>query len=214
MVTEGLAKLYSTDIKDADMLKLQSVNFKKDRMDTLVIPVCENRQIHENKAVTALITGAEKIREFDGKKDDEIIFYSFPEINAERIVFIGLGNFNQLTTGTFREFAGRAAKKCIQLKLTGCHIAVPSAKKTGLKAKGVIEAMLEGACLGNHVFHRYKNEKKETPLEAITLITSSAAVKQFSYLPVQISAVCSGTCLAREWVSTPSQRQNTGKICQ
>ncbi len=194
------------------MLKLISVNFKNDRLNTLVIPVCEDRQIHENKTVTAQIAEGEKLREFTGKKGDEIIFYSSPKIKADRILLLGVGKCKDLTTGSLREWSGTAVKKCIKLKLENCHIAVPSAGKTGLHTDLVLEAMLEGACLGNHIFDKYKYEKKETSLELITLIVPPAAAKKFSHLPLQVSAVCSGTILAREWVSTPSNEKTPAQF--
>ncbi|MBW2593644.1 MAG: leucyl aminopeptidase [Deltaproteobacteria bacterium] len=196
------------------MLKLVSVNFKTDQMETLVIPVCEDRQIHENKTVTALIAEAQKLREFTGKKGDEVMFYSPPEIKTERILFLGLGKYKNLTTGSLRELSGRAVKKAIKTKLKSCHIAVPSAGKTELHTDLVLEAMLEGACLGNHIFDKYKYEKKESPLELITLIAPPAAAKKFSHLPLQVSAVCSGTILAREWVSTPSNEKTPAKFAK
>ena len=194
------------------MLKLKSVDFKKDRMEILVIPVCEDRQIHENKTVTALIAEAGNLREFAGKKDDEVILYSSPEIKTGRILFLGLGKFKDLTTGSLRELSGRAVKKCIRLKLESCHMAVPAAGKTGLQTDLVLEAMLEGACLGNHIFDKYKYEKKETSLALITLIVPPGSAEKFSHIPMQVSAACSGTILAREWVSTPSNEKPPAKL--
>lgn len=196
------------------MLKLKSVNFKNDRMEALVIPLCEDRQIHTNKIITALIAEAVNLREFTGKKDDEVIFYSSPKIKTGRILFLGLGKLKNITTGALRELSGRAVKKCIKLKLESCHIAVPSAKKIGLQTDLVLEAMLEGACLGNHIFDKYKYEKKEISLELITLIAPPAAAEKFKHIPLQVSAVCSGTILAREWVSTPSNDKTPAKFAK
>jgi leucyl aminopeptidase len=196
------------------MIKLQSVNFKTDPMETLVIPVCEDRQLHENKTITALVAEAEKFQEFTGEKNDEIIFYSFPEINTGHILFLGLGKFKDLTTGALRELAGRAVKKCIKIKRGSCHIAVPSVRKTGLQTDLVLEAMLAGACLGNHIFDRYKYEQKETPLGEMTLITGPSTVKKFSHLPLQVSTACAGTIMAREWVSTPSNDKTPAKFAK
>jgi leucyl aminopeptidase len=64
--------------------------------------------------------------------------------------------------------------------------------------------MLEGACLGNHVFDRYKKKKEVKPLKHITLTLPPEAVKTFAKLPKRIETVCRGTLLARDWVSTPS----------
>ena len=46
------------------MLRLKSVDLKKEKIETLVIPVCEDREIHYRKTVTALVKKAKKLKEF------------------------------------------------------------------------------------------------------------------------------------------------------
>ena len=37
------------------MLFLKSIDLKKEKIDTLVIPVCEDKDIHDNRTITSLI---------------------------------------------------------------------------------------------------------------------------------------------------------------
>ncbi len=186
------------------MLNLKSLDLKKVKIETLVIPVCEDKDIHGDRIISSLIKEVEKLKEFKGEKDDEIIFYNLPEIKAERVMFLGLGKLEKLDLETLRSFAGKTIKKCIKKNLSEVLIAVPSAKKIKIEASSALEALLEGACLGNHIFDKYKKEKKQKALKEIDFLVTPATAKKFSKLPSGIATVCEGTILAREWVSTPS----------
>ena len=190
-------------VKESAMLKLKSVNLKKERLETLIIPVCEDKSFHETPTVATLVARAKALVEFKGAKGDEISFYAPTEIMADRVIFLGLGAARDVTAESFRELAGNAVKKCIKMKLTDLHLMVPSTRKTGIETSVLLTALLEGACLGNHVFDRYKKEKKEIPLTQITLVAPPAAVRDFAHLPARIAAICQGTVTARNWVSMP-----------
>jgi len=51
------------------MLYLKSVDLKKEKIESLVIPVCEDKNIHEDKTILSLIRKAKKIKAFKGGKD-------------------------------------------------------------------------------------------------------------------------------------------------
>ena len=186
------------------MLNLKSVDLKKVKIETLVIPVCEDKDIHGDRIISSLIKEVKKLKEFKGKKNDEIIFYNMPEVKAERVMFLGLGKLEKLDLETLRSFAGKTIKKCIRKNLSEVLIAIPSAKKIKIDASSAIEALLEGACLGNHIFDKYKKDKKQKALKKIDFLATPAVAKKFGKLPPFIETVCEGTILAREWVSTPS----------
>ncbi len=186
------------------MLQLKSVDLKKAKIETLAIPVCEDKDIHDNRTISSLIKEAKKLKEFKGKKDDEVTFYNPPDIKAERVVFLGLGKHEKVDLEALRSFAGKSIKKCIKKNLSEVLIAVPSAGKIKLEASSVLEALLEGACLGNHIFDKYKKEKKQKALKKIDLLVTDAAAEQFRKLSLSVATVCEGTILAREWVSAPS----------
>ena len=143
------------------MLHLKSVNLKKQKIETLAIPVCEDKDIHEDPAIQAVIKKALKLNEFSGKKDEGVTFYDLPEIKARRVMLAGLGKFKNLDRETLRTMAGKSVNSCINNELENLWFAVPAAEKLDLKPSEVIEAMLEGAYLGNHIFQKYKGEEKK-----------------------------------------------------
>ncbi len=189
------------------MLELKSVDLKKEKIETLVIPVCEDKEIHDNRTIISIIKQAKKIKGFKGKKDDEVIFYNPSQVSAERVVFSGIGKFEKINAEILRSLAGRAVKKCAKSEFSKVLIAVPLAKKIEKQFPGlnleeaVLEAMLSGACLGNHFFDKYKKEKKRKPLKQISFLAKPETVKKFRTLPSHVAKVCQGTILAREWVT-------------
>ncbi|MBW2568362.1 MAG: leucyl aminopeptidase [Deltaproteobacteria bacterium] len=186
------------------MLKLISVNLKKVKIETLIIPVCEDKRIHDNPAISLLIDKALQLKEFTGKKDDEVIFYDLEEVKAKRVVLIGLGKLEKIDPEALRAFAGKAVKKCMKINLSEVLLTFPCGKNITTDIASALEAMMEGAFLGNHVFNKYKKEKKIKPLKKINLLVKTDMVKEYGRLSTHVSTVCTGTILAREWVSTPS----------
>jgi leucyl aminopeptidase len=186
------------------MIHLKSVDLKKEKIESLVIPVCEDKNIFEDNIIISLIKEAKKIKEFKGGKDDEVVFYNLTEVRAERVIFIGLGKFEKIDIETFRAAAGKAVKESIKKKLSNVLIAVPSAKKINMEMTSLLAAMLEGSYLGNHVFDKYKKEKKHTPVKKINFLVTPEETRKYSRLSSRIKTICQGTILAREWVSTPS----------
>ncbi|MBU4463806.1 MAG: hypothetical protein KKB05_07705, partial [Proteobacteria bacterium] len=190
--------------KMKNMLKLTSIDLKKVKTETLIIPVCEDKTIHDSPTISLLIKKAKQLKEFTGKKDDEVIFYDIKEVKAKRVMFLGLGKLEKIDAEALRTFAGRAVKKCMKINLPEVLLAVPCGKNIKIDIASALEAMMEGAFLGNHIFDKYKQEKKIKPLKEIDLLVKPDEAKKYSGLPTRVSTVCAGTILAREWVSTPS----------
>lgn len=186
------------------MLKLKSLDLKTEKVPTLIIPVCEDERIHENKPLIPLIEKALELSEFKGESDDEVVFYSPPDTAVERVVLMGLGKREKLDAESFRKLCGKAVKQAIKKDLKEVLFAVPADGKTGLDFADLLKAMLEGACLGNHIFDRYKEEKKKKPLETIGFQLDSEIAGTHSALPEHVRAECKGTLLARDWVTLPA----------
>ncbi|AOY57848.1 PepA: leucyl aminopeptidase [Desulfococcus multivorans] len=180
------------------------VNPKKDPLKTLIIPVCEDTDIHDNRSVGLLVKKAMALEEFNGKIEEEVVFHHPAEVSADRVIFMGAGPKATADTEVFRALTGRAVNRCITRGLDDVLLAVPSAAKCGLDAADLLEAMMEGAFLGNYRFDQYKSEKKQIPLKKIGFWAKAQDVRRFSRLPTRVTAACRGTLQAREWVSVPA----------
>ncbi len=98
------------------MLHLSSVDLKKEKIESLIIPVCEDEDIHDSKTITSLIRKAMKIKEFKGDKGDEVAFYNLPEVKAVRVIFMGLGKLEKVNMEALRAMAGKAVNGAIKKK--------------------------------------------------------------------------------------------------
>ncbi len=186
------------------MLSLKSVDLKKVKTETLLIPVCEDKNIHDDKTVSSLITKAKKLKEFKGGQGEEVTFYSPSGLKMSRVIFMGLGKLEGLNAESLRAFAGNAVKKCINMGLPEVLIASPSAKKIKIEMPLSLEALIEGAYLGNHLFDKYKDEKKHVPLKKINFLVTTAVAKSSGKILKSINTICEGTIFARNLINTPS----------
>ena len=152
------------------MLHLKSINLKKQKIETLAIPVCEDKDIHEEPVIKAVIKKALKLKEFSGKKDEGLTLYDLPDIQAQRVMLYGLGELEKIDRESLRTMAGKTVKSCIKKELANLWIAVPAADKLKIEMSAVIETMQEGAYLGNHIFQKYKGEKKKKALKQINFL--------------------------------------------
>jgi len=189
------------------LLELKTGDLKKDRIGTLVIPVCEDADIHENRAISALAARAKKMEEFKRGNDAEVVFFDPPEINASRVICMGIGKKEKLDTEVLRSFAGKAVKACIKKNLEEIFLAPPSDKKYGTEMGDLLESLMEGACLGNHIYEPYKEEKKQIPLTKISIPVKPQTGAKFAGLAERVEHICTGTMMAREWVSMPANKK-------
>ncbi len=186
------------------MLRLISADLKKDKIETLAVPVCEDKNIHSDATLQAIIRRAKKLKEFKGEKDQTVTLYDLPAIRARRVVLRGLGKAGKLDAETLRAFAGRAVKDCIQKNLPALWLAVPDKCPAKVPQPSIVTAMMEGACLGNHRFDRYRQEKKKKALKSLYFIADPATARRLKPTAGRVGKICQGTTLAREWISMPA----------
>jgi len=189
------------------MLHLKSLDLKKQKIETLAIPVCEDEDIHEDPAIRSVVERALELEEFNGKKEERVTFYDPPEINARRIILSGLGKVESIDRESLRAMAGKTVTSCINHELTKVWLAVPASEKLDLEMADVIVAMQEGACLANYLFQKYKGEEKKKALKQINFLVASRIAVKYRHLCSKVVATCEGTCLARDWINTPSNEK-------
>ena len=186
------------------MLKIMSMDLSREKVETLIVPVCEDAVIYDDKRMASLVKNAGKMEEFSGENKQKITFYNPAGLKVDRAILIGMGKKADLDREVLRAAAGRGVQTAVSGHLTRICIWVPSEKRTGLPMADILEALMEGAFLANHVLDTYKQEKKTRPLEEIILLAASGSDGKFSALAHRVEAICRGTLLAREWVNMPS----------
>jgi leucyl aminopeptidase len=189
------------------MMGLKAVDLQKQKIETLIVPVCEDKEIHEDRIIKRVIKKALQLKEFKAEKDDELTLYDLKDLNTKRVIFVGLGKFKKIDHETLRAFCGAIVKKCMAADPEVIWVTVPAAQKLKMEMPDVVKALMEGACLGNHLFDKYKREKKKKPLKQINFLVKPEALGKLRRIAPEVNTVCAGTILAREWISTPSNEK-------
>ncbi|MFZ1986377.1 MAG: M17 family peptidase N-terminal domain-containing protein, partial [Desulfatitalea sp.] len=185
------------------MLNFTSTSMTRSQEDFLAVPVCEDAEIHDDEEIVALIAKAKGLEEFRGEAKQQVVLYDLLAGRVRRCLFVGLGPQKKTTAEKLRAFTGRAVKAAMGAKRPALTIAVPLAPALAMEPAEILQAMAEGALLGNHLFSRYKEKPKQTPLKRVSLRVPPSLAKQSAPLLARVTAVCQATCQAREWVSTP-----------
>ena len=170
----------------------------------LIVPVCEDRPLHRDAALRALVDDGFGHAEFRGRKGQEIVLYRPQGGRAERAILLGLGKGAALDPESLRQAVGRGIKRCIKLGLSRAGVAVPDPAACGLTAPALVSALAEAAVLANHLFDRFKQAKDTQPLTRIDLLAPAGVARRVQGLPGRIETVCRAALTAREWVNLPS----------
>jgi len=194
------------------MLRLTSIDLNKSKIDTLAIAVCEDVDIHDDPIIAAVIRRALKLKEFNGEKDEIVTLYDVPDIKAQRVILWGLGKLEKTDREALRSMAGKTVKHCIKKRLTSLYFAVPDPSLIKMETSLVLEAMQEGAYLGNHLFHKFKGEEKKKALRQIHFRVTKQVTQKMRQLSLRVAAICEGTTQARDWVNTPSNEKTPEKL--
>jgi len=196
------------------MLKLSSASLTRAKPQALVIPVCEDDQIHDSDPLRSVIERARETAGFSGKAEDEVVFYAPSEVGAGRCLLMGLGKAGEVTAESLRAMAGNAVAKSIRMELSRILVAVPDAEKLPGEKQLLFEALLEGAFLSNHRFDRYKKDAGKRALSEIAFHVSRADAKRLADTVTRVETVCRGTTLARDWVSTPANDKRPERLAR
>ncbi len=196
------------------MLRLTSIDLKKLQYDTLAVAVCEDKDIHDDPSIVSVVKKALGLADFSGKKDEVVTLYDIPAIGAQRIILQGLGKLEEVDREALRAMAGKTVKNCIEKNSMTVCFQVPDPAKLGMDLSLVLEAMEQGAWLGNHLFQKFKGEEKKKPLKTLVFRIPAQDAKTLRHLSSRVVAVCEGTTLARDWVNTPPNEKTPEKLAR
>jgi leucyl aminopeptidase len=189
------------------MLSLKTADLQKQKIDTLIVPVCEDEKIHDEGIINAIIKKALGLKEFKAEKGDALTLYDLTDLNTKRVIFVGLGKLKKIDRETLRASCGAIVKKCMAAGLEVIWVAVPAARMLKMEIPDVVEPLMEGAGLANHLFDKYKEEKKKKPLKQINFLVRPEAIGKLRRIASRVNTICAGAILAREWISTPSNEK-------
>jgi len=182
---------------------VSSSKIEEKQVEMLIVPVCEDADIHPAAFMPELMRQAGSLKEFKGADGEDVAFFAPSGVRAAQVMIIGLGKKDKIDREVFRKACGKAIKKCIQKEVFEAIFMVPCSGKLDAEPGAILEAMMEGGCLGNYQFDQFKKPKHPSLLK-IGFAVAEELVPEANLSANKVSIICEGTLLARRWVTTPS----------
>jgi leucyl aminopeptidase len=168
--------------------------------DALILPVTEgdlNHYYYLGSKVSSLIKKLFS-KEFLGRQNEILFIPSIDYIKSKRILFIGLGKKDEVSSEKVRQAGGKAV---VYLRDKGMKKVVLSAKVIeSLKLSPV--NFIEGALLGLYTFKKYRKVKNPNEIESITVISKTS--KELNNELKTAKSIASSVYFARDLINTPS----------
>ncbi len=125
-----------------------------------------------NGAIARLIS----LGDYSGKLSEVAVLYSFGLIPAARVLLVGLGNPEALTTELIRQAMGAAARKSQELGCKRIATLALGAGRAGISLRDAAQATVEGALLGAYQFEEHRTGKPKSALEELVLLEANPAL--------------------------------------
>jgi len=178
--------------------------------DELVIGIGKNEPFKGDAALSALdqlfdgqLSKLEEAKEISGELKRTTIIHTFGKCQAKKIVFIGLGDQEQLTFVRAREAMARAVKNVISHGEQK-HIAVFSENVAKLPAHRWAQAVTEAVYLASYTYEgHHQKPKTKKVIAQVDLIVDAQQAAEAREGQRLAEALASGTVLARNLTNMP-----------
>src|SRR5690606_14127273 len=108
-------------------------------------------------AAGGLISSIKTMENFSGKNGEILTIYPMGKIKAARLLLVGLGKAESLTTEMLRRAAAKAMQRAKQIKINRVASVLFGLGENNLTAEAVAQAITEGAVLGLYSYHGQKS---------------------------------------------------------
>jgi len=195
------------------MITVEPAAFGRKTDDALLLLCCEEeRELYRDPRLLRLLGRARTLGEFRGRRDEELVLYDPPEVGPRRVILRGLGRAEAADPESLRQAAGRAVRRAQQMKRRAAAIAAPEEALAGASGEAALQALLEGAVLGNHRVDRERAEREAEPLARIRLLVPEALAGPGRRIAREVEAVCGAQLLARDWVNLPANEKPPARL--
>jgi len=178
------------------------------RTGTVIVFAAEGLELAESAqdldlATAGQISRASKVADFTGKRDAILDIMAPNNSDLERIVLIGIGKPDDLTSYDAEKLGGKICGKLLQAKAAKAEILADAIPGLALNPAEFAARIASGARLRNYKFDKYKtkNDNKKQKLKEISVSCVEPAKAQRAY--AAYDAVAQGVFLARDLVNEP-----------
>jgi leucyl aminopeptidase len=137
-------------------------------------------------------------RDFSGKLNQASLVHTLNAIKPRRVLLVGMGKRGELSSERIRQAGGKAASYLDGLNLRSASLAV----RYILSIKASPVPFVEGALLSLYKFRKYKEDKSQNGLEALTVLGKYE--KAFHDSIRWAEKISSAVHFARDLVNSPS----------
>jgi leucyl aminopeptidase len=132
---------------------------------------------------------------FKGKAGEVAKLPSAGVVKAPLVLVVGLGDERTPTPETLRRAAGNAVRAI--RNAASAAFAFPTANA------GDVQAVVEGALLGDYAFTTYKSADDRDRLASVSVLTDAARAKDVKAAVTTAEVVAAAVNRTRDWVNTP-----------
>ncbi len=104
---------------------VSSSKIEEKQVEMLIVPGCEDADIHSVALMPELMHRARSLKEFKGADSEDVAFSQPSGVRAAQVMIIGLGKKDKIDREIFRKACGRGHKKCIQKEVLEATFVVP-----------------------------------------------------------------------------------------
>lgn len=167
-----------------------------------------------DKQLGGVITQLIRRGEIKGKLKEINLVYSMGKLPAPKVVILGLGKKNELTTERIRVAAAEAVKYLAQKKVETAGLLPFSGNNLGAEVVG--QAITEGALLGSYTFRSHITKAPETkPVKRLDIVSQDKMlIRSLREGSRKGQIVAEAANLARDLVNEPSNIMTPGKLAQ
>ncbi|HYG91444.1 MAG TPA: leucyl aminopeptidase [Azospirillum sp.] len=152
-----------------------------------------------------MLTRAMQTSRFTGKKDETLTVLAPVELEADRVLLVGLGKAEEITALTLQAAGGGIVAALDKAGETEVSVLIEVPEGNALKAADMAAEVAFGARLRSYRFDRYrtKDKKDQKPtLKKVTLLTDEAEAAKRAF--ARLDKVADGVLFARDLVSEPA----------
>ncbi len=186
-------------------ISVRKITEKEIKSDALILPVYENQSFDVYSELDELIGGlikkVIKSKEFTGKHG-QLSLLHVKNINAERLLLVGLGNESDITSEKIRQSGGKSFSYLNKIGIKNLAVSNIPFEKIAKGFSGDQQPVfyfIEGGLLVAYKFDKYKKAENNGRIEHIYILGSNEKLP-LKWLQISVSAVN----FAKDLVNTPS----------
>lgn len=113
-----------------------------------------------------------KTRDFTGKLGQTAVLYPQGKLKCKRVILVGLGRREEITTEKLRRAYGLAGRKVKELKVKHLSVQAFDSNFSTINLQEASQAMVEGMLLANYKLDRYKTgeENQKMGMQHLTIL--------------------------------------------